>query len=80
MVNDNIIVVGGEGNSGDPSGVFPHVESYDPMADSWTSLPPMPTPRHGMGAAGYDGTLYVPGGADSQAFGAVATFEAYTPE
>ena len=25
------------------------VESYDPLTDTWTSLPPMSTHRHGLG-------------------------------
>jgi len=39
----------------------------------------MPEPRHGTGAAALGGTLYVPGGADRQAFGAVATCTSLTP-
>jgi hypothetical protein len=35
----------------------------------------MPHPRHGMAAAGLGGDLYVPGGADTQGLGAVATHE-----
>lgn len=30
-------------------------------------------------AAGHDGTLYVPGGATRQGFGAISTFDAFTP-
>jgi N-acetylneuraminic acid mutarotase len=78
VVDGEIIVVGGEGNASAGSGVFPQVESYDPDLDTWTSLQPMITPRHGMGAAGVGDTLYVPGGATVQGFGAVATFEALT--
>lgn len=79
VVAGKLIVVGGEGNPKAASGVFPEVESYDPIADSWTTLAPTPTPRHGMGAAEAGGRLYVPGGADVQAFGAVATHEVLTP-
>lgn len=75
VVDGRIVVVGGEGNGDADSGVFPQTEVYDPDADEWTSLEDMPTPRHGMGAAGLDGNLYVPGGADHQQFGAVATHE-----
>ena len=75
VVNGRIVVVGGEGNRDAESGVFPQTELYDPAADAWTSLEDMRTPRHGMGAAGVDGALYVPGGANVQAFGAVATHE-----
>ncbi|MCG8422311.1 MAG: kelch repeat-containing protein [Proteobacteria bacterium] len=79
VVGGKILVVGGEGNRAASSGVFPQVESYDAAADTWAQLPPMRTPRHGMGAAGYDGKLYIPGGATKEGFGAVATFESYTP-
>lgn len=70
-----IIVVGGEGNDGAPGGVFPQSERFDVAADAWTALPAMRTPRHGMGAAVVGDWLYVPGGADNQGFGAVATHE-----
>lgn len=79
VVDGRIIVVGGEGAPG-PSGVFTQVEIYDPATDSWSDAGDMPYPRHGMGAAGHDGTLYVPGGADEEAFAAVATFDAFTPD
>jgi N-acetylneuraminic acid mutarotase len=79
VIADQIIVVGGEGNAADPSGVFPQVEVYTPATDRWESRAPMPTPRHGMGAAAWGGRLYVPGGATRQAFGAVDTHEVLTP-
>jgi N-acetylneuraminic acid mutarotase len=79
VVGDRLVVVGGEGNRGAPTGVFPEVEAYDPIADAWAALPAMPTPRHGMAAAAVAGRLYVPGGADRQGFGAVATHEVLTP-
>lgn len=79
VVGGELIVVGGEGNPDAASGVFPQAEAYDPVADSWRSLEPMPTPRHGMGAATWEGSLYVPGGADVQGFGAVDTHEILTP-
>lgn len=79
VVDGKIIVVGGEGNSADSSGVFPQAESYDPAADTWTPVDNMLTPRHGMGAAGVGGTLYVPAGANEQLFAAVNTFESFTP-
>ena len=30
--------------------VHPEAWCYDPKTDAWTSAPPMPTPRHGLGA------------------------------
>jgi len=80
VVGGRFLVVGGEGNADAPSGVFPHNEAYDPATDTWESLPAMPSPRHGTGAAGVGNTLYVPGGADKQAFGAVDTHEGFTVE
>jgi N-acetylneuraminic acid mutarotase len=74
-----LIVVGGEGNPATATGVFAEVEAFDAAADRWTALAPMPTPRHGLAAAVIDGRLHVPGGADRQAFAAVATHEVLTP-
>lgn len=79
VLGDEIIVVGGEGNGAEASGVFDQVEAYAPSTDQWRALLPMRTPRHGMGAAVVDGALYVPGGADRQGFAAVATHERFVP-
>lgn len=78
-VTDRLVVFGGEGNVNQTSGVFPNVEAYSPSMDRWVTLPDMPTPRHGMAAASVDDTIYVPGGATVQAFGAVSTNEALRP-
>lgn len=79
VIAGSIYVVGGEGNAAAATGVFPEVEAYDAAMDTWSQLAPMPVPRHGMGAAAWDGRLYVPGGATTQGFGAVATHEVWTP-
>lgn len=79
VVGNRIAVVGGEGNSAVASGVFPQAEVYDTSANTWATLAPMPSPRHGMGAAVVDGRMYIPGGADRQGFGAVATHDILTP-
>ena len=78
IADERIVVVGGEGNAAAASGVFPQAEVYDASTNTWATLAPMPTPRHGMGAAVIDGKLYVPGGATTQGFGAVATHELLT--
>ena len=76
---DRIIVAGGERNPAAGSrGVFPQVEAYNAILNTWETLAPMPTPRHGMGAAVWDGRFYVPGGADQQGAGAVAIHEVLT--
>lgn len=73
-------VFGGEGNVAAASGVFDDAECYDPATNVWTVHAPMKTPRHGTGAAAVGGRVYVPGGADVRAFGAVATHEAFDAE
>lgn len=42
--------------------VFGQLESYDPATDSWASHAPMPTPRHGLGAAVLGDWIHVAGG------------------
>ena len=72
-----IIVAGGEGNrSGPASNVFPHVEVFDTVANSWADAGVMRTARHGTGGAVVNGVFYVPGGATVEAFGATDIVEA----
>jgi N-acetylneuraminic acid mutarotase len=75
VVNDRLFVFGGEGNVRDPRGVFQEVEAFDPDANRWQSLPPMPTPRHGIGAAVLLSDILIPGGALIQGFGATDVHE-----
>jgi N-acetylneuraminic acid mutarotase len=77
VVDDFIFVAGGEGNPDDASGVFAQLEVLDTAAGTWTTLTPMPTPRHGTGGAALDGVVYIPGGAQEQALAVVATHEAW---
>ena len=79
VLDGRLYVCGGEGNAADPSGVFPQAEAYDLASNSWTAPAPMATPRHGTGAATLGDSIYVPGGATRQAFGAVATADKFTP-
>ncbi len=71
-----LVTFGGEGNRANARGIFPEVESYDPSTNRWTSLAIMRVPRHGFGAIGVGTRIYAPGGADREAFGAVATNDA----
>ena len=43
--------------------VHPEAWRYDPKADAWTSAPPMPTPRHGLGAVVIGEAIWLVGGA-----------------
>ena len=72
-----LIVFGGEGNDASASGTFEEVEAYDSSLDAWLSLAPMPTPRHGIGAAAVEGRVHLPGGAPVQGFGVTGAHEVY---
>jgi N-acetylneuraminic acid mutarotase len=74
-----LFAMGGEGNLADPHGIFPQTEAYDPVADAWSTLPDMLTPRHGTGAAAVGNRIYVPGGATIAGFEASAANEALQP-
>ena len=41
----------GDGRREGISRVFGQNEGYDPQRDAWEQYAPMPTPRHGLGAA-----------------------------
>jgi N-acetylneuraminic acid mutarotase len=56
-----IYVPGGFGN-GQEEFAARALEAYDPLADTWHKLAPMPGGRHHAMAAGLDGLLYVFGG------------------
>ncbi len=79
VLGGRLYVFGGEGNAEDPAGVFAAAEAYDPEGDRWEALPPMPTPRHGTGAAALGERIYVPGGATVLGFGAVDVSESLGP-
>jgi N-acetylneuraminic acid mutarotase len=78
-VGGRVYVFGGEGNRAHPQGMFDNVEAYDPGAQRWTVLAPMPNPRHGLGAAVVGSRIYLPGGATVEGLGATALNEAFDP-
>jgi N-acetylneuraminic acid mutarotase len=53
-----IIAFGGEQFATAPATTIGSVERFDPDGGRWTALPPMPTPRHGLGGAAYEGRVY----------------------
>lgn len=63
LLDDKILVMGGEMDPDSGTGTFEENEAYDPATDSWSTLAPLPTPRHGFGAAVFGGAVYTPGGA-----------------
>ena len=46
-----IYVAGGEVTTQQLVGAFRAIEAYDPLTNSWITLPPMPMPRHGVAGA-----------------------------
>lgn len=60
--------------------VIGSLESYDPVTDTWLSHAPMPTPRHGLGAALVGDWIHVAGGGPIVGGGIqTAVHEAYQP-
>ncbi len=59
---DGLLVFGGEIFIPE-SGVFKEAWFYRPSEDAWNPLPPLPTPRHGLGAARFGNKVYMVGGA-----------------
>lgn len=70
---------GGEGNAQAADGMFDEVERFVASSGAWEALPPMPVPRHGMGAVAVDERIVVPAGATAAGFAATAHADAYTP-
>jgi N-acetylneuraminic acid mutarotase len=46
--NGRVYVAGGEIRHRDIWGTYTTVEAFDPKTNTWTRLPPMPLPRHGL--------------------------------
>jgi N-acetylneuraminic acid mutarotase len=46
-----IYVAGGEVTTKELVGAFKAIEAYDPLTNSWSKLPSMPMPRHGVAGA-----------------------------
>ncbi len=82
VANGCLFVIGGEGNYADPRGLSDQNEAYNPRTDTWISLPPMPTPTHGLvGAAFVNGRIHLPGGAVTQGGGSGSVIHwMYRPE
>jgi N-acetylneuraminic acid mutarotase len=80
VVSDVLYVFGGEGNFENPNGVFEENEAFFPQEEVWRSRAPMPTPRHGIGAAAIGHIIYIPGGAPIQGFSVTGVNEAFVVE
>jgi hypothetical protein len=56
-----IYVFGGETFGGEQK-TFEEAERFNVASNVWEALPPMPTPRHGLGAAAIGDKIYVVSG------------------
>jgi N-acetylneuraminic acid mutarotase len=59
---DRIYIVGGQEYNAHIVAAIRAVEAYDPASNQWTSLPTMPTARHGVNVAILNNRLYAIGG------------------
>ena len=60
--NGKIYIAGGEEKNYHIEGPLRDDEVFDPAANDWDRLPSMPTARHGVNVAAYNGKLFVIGG------------------
>lgn len=82
VVKGCIHVFGGEGNTEDPRGIFPDHTVYNPKTDSWTRLPDMMIPVHGVNGVGvHNDIIYIPGGSITSGGDSNGTVvQVYNPE
>jgi N-acetylneuraminic acid mutarotase len=57
-----IYVAGGEVTTQQLVGAFRAIEAYDPLTNTWSKLPPMPMPRHGVAGAVLGNRLHLVSG------------------
>ena len=60
--NGRIYVAGGEVATADYAGAFRALEVYEPATNTWTKMPPMPMPRHGVAGAVLGSRLHLVSG------------------
>jgi N-acetylneuraminic acid mutarotase len=75
-LDTEILIIGGEG----AGKTYNTVEAYNTTTNTWRSLAPMPTPRHGIQAAICNGDIYLADGGTIQgAGGATNVHEVFFP-
>ncbi|WHZ26534.1 MAG: hypothetical protein OJF51_001329 [Nitrospira sp.] len=62
VYNGRIYVAGGEHQDGHLMAAFRALEAYDPVTNSWSELPMMPMPRHGLAGAVVGNRLHLASG------------------
>ena len=73
-------VFGGETVTQSSSKTFNEAERYDPTGNRWERLPPMPTARHGLGAAAVGDGIYVISGGPQPGFAFGTANERLVPQ
>jgi N-acetylneuraminic acid mutarotase len=67
VLQNRLLVFGGEGNPAAMSnGVYPDIDAYDPVTNTWARIGTMAVPRHGYGAGLVGDRIYLMGGAIKQ--------------
>jgi len=78
VYNNRIYITGGEYQDANMMATFRAFESYDPATNTWTTLPSMPTSRHGLASAVLGNRLHmVSGDTQSALSGAHGQTEAH---
>jgi N-acetylneuraminic acid mutarotase len=62
VLGGRIYVTGGEGQTGQYMTTFRALEAYDPAANRWSVLPPMPVSRHGLAGAAIGNRIHMVSG------------------
>ncbi len=75
VVGNEILIIGGEGDGN----TYAEVEALNPKTETWRTLTPMPTPRHGIQAAVCNGGVYIAAGGIRQGVGPSTTHEVLFP-
>jgi len=74
-----MFVSGGEGDPNTPTNVWPQVQAYDAVKNTWTNYTDMARPVHGSAAAAVNGKIYIPGGGAIIGGDPVAWVSSFTP-
>ncbi|MEZ4474922.1 MAG: kelch repeat-containing protein [bacterium] len=75
VVDGQIYLVGGLGGGR----AVALVDRYDPVADAWTALPDLPTPRDHMAAGAVAGRVVIAGGREADIDSHVARVDVFDP-
>lgn len=79
VLDGRFYLFGGEEIFGFFKDTFDEAEGYDPASGHWDAVAPMPTARHGLGAAVLDGAIYVVGGGPEPGFTFSGANERFEP-